>query len=433
MPQPNITIEFVLFALYNIPETVVIDSFFVASGGSNRNQERRSRFLAKNHIRILMLLEFGAKNFFSFKEWIVLSFKLNDNVPSGVSKGLKNSFALCLKGANASGKTNAIKIFSFLSYFCADSFSGKPDDEILVDTFFDDPSPTDFYVEFEIDNVLYEYELSLTKKGVISEKIYKTESRKTLVLHRDNDKLLVHSLFGKDQIIPVVRNNASIISTANQYTIKEIEPFYKFFFNASGNVNRFGLAKAANPAFTATSEFYYKNPEYLKFIELYLKKFDTGISSIRINPYESDKGKLYLPMFGHEVKGELKFLPYGSQSGGTKELFSILRDYKAVLETGGVLLLDEFDMNLHPDMLPHLVGLFDNKETNPKGAQLIFSTHNTDIIDEMGKYRTYLLNKDDGESFCYRLDELDSTLVRNDRPIVPLYKAKRLGGYPRIE
>ncbi len=379
-----------------------------------------------------MLLEFGAKNFFSFKEWAVISFRLNDNVPKEVSKGHKNSFALCFKGANASGKTNAIKIFSFLSYFCANSFGGKPEDDISLDTFFDDPTPTEFYVEFMIENIEYTYELSLTKKGVISEMLYRTESRKTLVLHRENDKLLKHNFFATGVPIPIIRNNASIISTANQYAIKEIEPIYKFFFNVSGNVWRYGLVKGSNPNYDITTEFYFKNPEYLKFIESYLKKFDTGISSIDIRPYDSEKGKTYLPIFGHTVKGELKYLPYAGQSGGTQELYSILRDYKGALEMGGILLLDEFDMNLHPDILPYLVELFDNPETNPKGAQLIFSTHNTEIIDSMGKYRTYLFNKDDGESFCYRLDELDSTLIRNDRPISPLYKAGRIGGMPRI-
>jgi AAA15 family ATPase/GTPase len=117
---------------------------------------------------------------------------------------------------------------------------------------------------------------------------------------------------------------------------------------------------------------------------------------------------------------------------GTKSLYNLLALYKLALDHGGLLLIDEFDINLHPDILPHLVKLFESQETNPKNAQLIFATQNSDILDYMTKHRTYLFNKVENESFCYRLDELDHNLVRSDRPISPLYRAGRIGGVPRI-
>ena len=67
-----------------------------------------------------MLIKFGAKNFFCFKEWAELSFE-------SAHKDENATSVLCVKGANASGKTNALKILSFLSHFCTDSFSEKPE------------------------------------------------------------------------------------------------------------------------------------------------------------------------------------------------------------------------------------------------------------------------------------------------------------------
>ena len=69
---------------------------------------------------------------------------------------------------------------------------------------------------------------------------------------------------------------------------------------------------------------------------------------------------------------------------------------------------------------------------NQLGAQLLFSAHDADILDICGKYRTCLVNKDNNASYVYRLDELPGDILRNDRPISPLYKEGRIGGVPRL-
>ncbi|NOR79400.1 MAG: hypothetical protein GQ529_00990, partial [Methyloprofundus sp.] len=77
-----------------------------------------------------------------------------------------------------------------------------------------------------------------------------------------------------------------------------------------------------------------------------------------------------------------------------------------------------------------ILDLFLNDESNPKGAQFIFTAHNTEIIDWLGKYRTILVNKEDNESYCYRLDEITGSMIRNDRSIIPLYLDGKIGGIP---
>ena len=377
-----------------------------------------------------MLISYGAKNFFCFKEWVEVSLAFNSNVPIEISRDEPAARTLCFKGANASGKTNAIKILSFLSYFCTNSFLRKPDDEIPIETFFENTDPTEFTVTFQIDDIEYTYELVLNKEKVIDEKIFKKSARQTLVFHRSNEDIVVNSLFDTSKEIGI-RKNASIISTTRQYELPETLPFYSFFSKIRTNVGHFGLSEN-QLTHNQASEFYGKNKNFLEFTKKYLNKFDTGIRDIEIVDftYES-KETVFFPLFKYKVGDKSNSLLYLGQSSGTKSLYLFLIQYKLALDNGGILALDEFDINLHPDILPHLVNLFENTETNPLHAQLIFSTHNNDIIEDMGKYKIYLFNKENNECYGYRLDEIPGNVIRNDRPILPIYRSGKIGGIPR--
>ena len=79
-----------------------------------------------------------------------------------------------------------------------------------------------------------------------------------------------------------------------------------------------------------------------------------------------------------------------------------------------------------------LIDLFDDSEKNLNNAQMIFSTHDTAIMDRLGKYRTYLVNKENNESFGYRLDEIPGDILRNDRPVSSPYRNGKVGGVPKV-
>lgn len=380
-----------------------------------------------------MLLSYGAKNFCCFKEWMEIDLSLNSKVPIEVSQSMRATTTICIKGANASGKTNALKALSFISFFCTDSFSVKPEADILFEPFFDSSEPSEFFVNFEIKGSDYLYELVVIKKEVLSEKIFKKEPRETLILHREGSKLATNLLFDSDKFNITDRKNASLISVARQFVIPELEPFYSFFNSARANVSFEGFAKGGVLSVKNLSKIYKENATMFAFTKKYLKEFDTGIVDVALVENKDTKGETYLyPKFSSSVDGEQKTLTYRQQSRGTQELFELLAFFGDTLINGGILILDEFDVFLHPDILPHLVKMFTNSKTNPKKAQFVFSTHNTDIIDYMGKYRTVLVVKENGKSFSYRLDEIDDVILRNDRPISPVYKTGRLGGVPRI-
>ena len=382
-----------------------------------------------------MLLEFGARNFFNFREGFQISFRLNKNCPQEISQGKNVANVLCLKGANGSGKTNVIKALSFISYFSAHSFNEKPDKEIPFSPFFDndDKEPTSFYIEFAIDNEEYRYAFDLFKNHVALEELIKIKTKETLFKRINGDSLETAKEYEDLKKIKI-RKNASIVSIANQYDISTIAPVYNFLKLFRCNVGQSGLLEI--PPFNEQNLlwYYFVNPDKFEFVKNILKECDLGIDDIQIKKNENTSTEnIYDVKFIHKVKNEIKKkLPLAYQSSGTKTLFQILVEYKNTLDHQSVLALDEFDNKLHPDILPKLVSLFENPESNPHNSQFIFSTHNEKIMDQLGKYRTVLVNKKENESFLYRLDEIGGELLRNDRKITPIYESGVIGGVPRL-
>lgn len=371
-----------------------------------------------------MLLEFGAYNFASFKEGFEINLRKNKN-------SLEAYTLMGIKGANASGKTNVLKVPSFLSSFCKNSFKSETDDEILFSSFFQNNRETSIYAIFSEDNIEYKYEIDLTKANVINESIYRNDK---LIIERINNELTDNTIHEfKELKSMILRNNVSIISTAKQYGSKSIDIIYNLFNNIIGNVHAYGLSDKIIDH-QLISKFYYEEPQLLDFLKEILIKIDTGISDIEIiEKIDSEtKEKTYYPIFNYKVNEKMNFLSYYNQSSGTKTLFTQLFLYKRTLQLGGILILDELDINLHPDLIPILLNFFESEKLNPKKAQLIFTTHNNEIMDRLKKSRIVLVNKEDNESYLYKLDETGE-ILRNDRSICKVYNSGRLGGKPKIE
>jgi len=383
-----------------------------------------------------MLLGYGARNCWCFKDWLDIDLRLDGYVPKEIAQGKNFSTILGFKGANASGKTNALKIFAFIADFAQNSFLYPTDSKILFDSFFLNEEKSDFYVEFIINEIEYRYECTLSKDKVISEILFEIKKAGDYVLFKRNfNKILENRLYDNATKI-IYRDNASFISTLHQYDVKNIHvmSIYEFFSKKIINVTYRGLRHEIDRNIPAISNSYFHNKEALTFTKNLIKKFDTGISDIEISFREDEAaGKSYFPIFSHDDAGSIKKLTIDQESSGTKALYIDLFFYYTNLKSGGVLILDEFDINLHPDILPHLIKLFTDNVTNPLSAQMLFTSHNTEILDILGKYRAYIVEKESGESFAYRLDEPKTNILRNDRPISVPYRRHFLGGYPKIE
>ena len=380
-----------------------------------------------------MLLEFGAKNFFSFKEGFEVSLRLNNNCPDNISKGRNCSTISCIKGSNASGKTNVLKALSFFHFFCTQSFNLKPEDPIGMESFFKNSDPSDFFIVFEVDGIEYRYELEVDNKKIISETLYQKQKRYTKVIERNYNNLDITVGKYSELKIMKLRDNASLINTSKQYELKCLDSIYDFFNSILTNVNFFGIVPLTFNV-DEISKIYSSNLELFNFVVDIIKKCDLGISNIEISSRENEKGeKIFYPIFHHDLGSkQIKTLLFQNQSGGTKTLYRLLALYYIVLFKGGILVFDEFDINLHPHILPLLIDLFEDEKSNKHNGQLIFTTHNSEIMDKLGKYRTVLLNKEFNSSYAYRLDELPGDLVRNDRPITPIYNLGKIGGVPKL-
>lgn len=379
-----------------------------------------------------MLLEFGARNFFSFKEGFCFSLELNGNCPKQFSKGRNIANVIGIKGANASGKTNVLKALAFIKFLCVESFVAlKPKSKIPVKRFFKNEENVSLFCRFKLPSKddVYFYEVELNENEIVSEELSFDDSEK-IIFKRTGTSFVEGS--HRDLLPLKLRNNTSVINSAFMSEIPMITSYYKFFENIIANVGDAGFEEFRFNR-SEICKLYQSVPEIFSQIKNILRDFDLGLSDVDIRSQENDKGEIeYYPIFIHEVCGEKYDVPFRYESNGTRKLFFDLSLYVTTLANGGVLVFDELDSCLHTDILPKLLELFDNDEINPHGAQFVFATHDTAVMDYLGKYRTYLTNKKDNASFIYRLDEIPGDILRNDRPISVPYRNKKIGGVPEL-
>lgn len=381
-----------------------------------------------------MILRYGGSNFYGFKESFEIDLRLNKNCPEEISGGKDVTSVMCIKGANAAGKTNALKAISFICNFMANSFGTNPKDQIELETYFSNKHSTYLFCEFRIANKNYRYDLSIKEHEITEEKLTLiSDPNNELFIRRRNQVVSTESEYSALLSIPQLRSNASLISIANQHEIKCVEDIHHFLASIVTNVDKSGYIEDLTD--DRISLLYTLKPELLDFVIKQLQKFDTGIVDIKIDFYENFKGeKVFFPYFFFEVEGKAKKLRMNYQSTGTRRLYKLLGLIGLILNDTKdytfcpALIIDELDLHLHSDIIPELINLFEEQQC----VQLIFTCQNDHILDQMGKYRTTLINKEDNESYSYRLDELPSDLLRNNRPITPHYKKGSIGGVPNI-
>jgi hypothetical protein len=386
-----------------------------------------------------MILDFGAYNFYSFKEGVTISFEKGKKK----QKNYEISKLLGIKGANGSGKTHVAKIPCFLSFFCSESFSIlKPEAPIPYQPHFSKKNePTELFIRFLTSKYEYEYTLSVFN-GVVNSEVLR---RKDFTSERPRYMKVVERKFdtiekciaGFDSLKNIsLRSNASFICTARQHQFNFVDDVYDVFRKIIGNVSVGGhqLIERSELSLSQMTQLYNDSSDEFNFAKNIIINADLGVDDITIDSYQDSKGDTkYTPLFHLKSSdGTKEVMPFSTQSSGTQALFYELYRYHTALKIGGFLVLDEFDLYLHPEITPFLLDYFENENKNTCTAQILFVTHNDRILDYLGKYRSYLVAKDFNESYAYRLDEIPGDLLRNDRSILPAYKTGRIGGIPKL-
>lgn len=402
-----------------------------------------------------MIHKITFKNFFSFKNEVSVNFVVDKNAPDTDSYFLDKyenriSKIMTVIGANASGKTNLLKSVDFLRWFVTDSFSVlKPEEEITTDDSFSqfvfcgNKGPSVFEMVFGMADGVYRYQLELEPRKVLHEmlEIKQETNRWNLIFSRKYDKEVeaYENNFAKldlpSDFDKLVRANSSVLSAAKQIGNPRAITIVDYFSKIQSSFDDIESSnKNIYKALYNTAEFYHKQPNLLEKVEKLLRRFDLGLSKLDIRVLEdADKKNIYIPLAYHKFMDSEResFLMMHEESGGTRNLFLLLREIFAALETGNTVIFDELDNNLHPLMIPEIVSLFNSKKHNPHNAQLFFSTHNAQILSELDKQQIVIVEKNEQNiSDAWKLDEIEG--VRSDENYYAKYLAGVYGGIPKF-
>jgi len=339
-----------------------------------------------------------------------------------------------------------------LKWLISDSFNANPSATLPVKPFMfgeQKNKPTELSADFEINGDIYTYAFILDKKKIISEelkvknKTKQKETSKKVFSRQWNNESGKYELDDKRFNLPKefensMRTNASVVSVAVRFNHKESQEILNYWQKIETNVVEAGwvgdhlLPITSQPLIEALDFYSEAGNEAIKAeAEKLLSRFDLGLDSFEIDKKKKENGLSINVKVAHSFGGQKEYLPMQYESSGTKQLFVLLRSILQVLAKGGVAILDEFDVNLHPEMVLSLYELFIQPETNLNNAQILFSTHSLQILSKLDKYQIILTEKNKkGESESWRLDDVSG--VRADDNYYTKYIAGAYGAVPKL-
>lgn len=427
-----------------------------------------------------MLVEFRFKNYRSFRDEAVLSMEAvglgtfkNSLIKFGNMKLLPG---VAIYGKNGGGKSNVIRAFWLAVQFIRNAQRIQHEKAripvvpfSLNDYSMDDP--TEFEFDYIIDGVKYWYSFAATKERIVKESLYHApKGQKAQVFVRDSQSFSFTEDKAKRKLISetVAENQLffSIACTMNDIVCANAMRWFReqiFFSRDYTDIPRQLLE-------------YYEDNNMLKAISDYAKAADFGIEEMQFEvenkeikndmefPDDIPEGmRVALTSFMHalaessnnsenklkmsQVKantkhkginadGESKLysLELEDESDGTRKLMSIAPAIESVLSRGGVLLVDELERELHPMLVNYIIVKFQSKESNPNGAQIICTTHNTELmnLELIRKDQIYFADKSrkDGSSELYSVTDFATKTTDN---IKKGYLVGKYGATPNLE
>jgi hypothetical protein len=413
-----------------------------------------------------MLIEFEVGNYLSFKNPVRLSMIaanpikefLDDNTFQAGQFHLLKSAAIY--GANAGGKSNLIRAMGFGRIFVLTSATETQiGDEIRVTPFkFDvatENAPSHFEFCFLIDDLRYRYGFEVDRKAVQKEWLFFAEKQKEKPLFlRYGDRIEITEDFKEGNgLEEKTRNNALFLSVVAQFNGEIAVKIIKWFL---GFRTLHGLRDQYYEKFT--TGLLQKEESRQQLLNL-IRGADVGIEDLIPSelPNEelakteqqdiSTKQKRSIAKqikissihgkFEDGVKKGVVNLDFSSEeSEGTKKIFHIAGPILDCFENGYIVCIDELDAKLHPLLTKAIVNLFNSSRANPKNAQLIFATHDTNLLQyaNLRRDQIWFVEKNhESATDLYSLAEFklsDGKKVRNDADIEKNYILGRYGAVP---
>lgn len=416
------------------------------------------------------LLSFSFSNFLSFKneQTIFFTEESKYSSDSGLSSySIPNQTERTLPvtviyGANASGKTNAlVALKSFSRLF--DRADKKARDFYFYKPFkLDDEreKETSCGIEFLLGDNCYSYEISFDKNSFLKEELQKND--KTLYKKVKNNDIIIFndtsiSEHDKEYINDLIKKRKDI-TILELLTVRGIDQYVQLYSFLKT------FDEDDNEKDSSFLEPLYNDKEEKRKVLEWLKFADIGISNIKINKetqnedelkkrkilmkkleevfseighfensHEEDSHKdIYKVSFEHKGKNGKDYLLAGVlESSGTKKFFEKMIVFSVAFSKGGIFLFDEFENNFHPLLVKFIIDAFHNKEINKAGAQIIFSTHDVNLLkpDILRRDEIWFSEKDcEGKSELYPLSKFKD--IRNTMDYRKGYLAGRFGAIP---
>ena len=421
--------------------------------------------MQKNEI---MLVNFTVKNFRSFKHERTFTMEASSIKEHRESVRVVNKHKVLplavIYGANSSGKSNLIQALGCMTQIVMNSVRLNENDTIPFAPFaldeVSETQPTFFEIQFIKDNSLFRYGFEYNPKEIVSEWLYEKkfgEKEFNLFLRSHSYISISEARFkegvGKTELTNANRLFVSLVAQLKGAMSKRVMDWF-----ASCNVLS-GLDSEAFEGFTLS--MFAENRNGVNQALAFFKKLQLGFNSymVKRSVFANDEvekapkeikekireGKIVDTFTIHNIYDEngsvikeKAFDELDMESEGTKKVIEMSGPIFDTLNEGRVLVVDELDAKLHPLLTRNIVLLFMDPEINKYNAQLVFATHDTNLLNLklIRRDQIWFAEKDQCDSTdIYSLVEFkddNGDKVRNDRNIERDYISGRYGAIPFI-
>ena len=310
-------------------------------------------------------------------------------------------------------------------------------------------------MDFVVDGVRYHYGFEATDKAFTSEWLYAfPRGRQQILFEREGERKVRfgRELKGRNKVIAdLMRPNSLFLSVATQNDHKLLSKVSSFFasltFNSSVSVesamvsflfidddvdNRtINFLEKIGSGVTGCRKKETDIPEeQKKFMQEIYAASDKFTGEERAKSIPLREKNIDIELSHNSADGKKRYLAIERESAGTRRLLVLLNSAFRALDKGELLIIDELDASLHTQACEAILALFSNKDTNPKGAQLVATTHDTNLMksEHLRRDQIWFTEKDKGgATHLYPLSDIQTR--KNDN-IEKGYLQGRYGAIP---
>lgn len=352
-----------------------------------------------------MLLKFRFENFRSFSEEQVLSFAATKDSPEDLRLLHVDAVstpilpAIAIYGANASGKTNAIRALSFMAQAVRASHRlWEPHAPVPIEPFALDgvaDARSLFEVEVVAEHVRYRYGFVVSAERVLEEWLYAwPNGHQQTWFEREDARFKFGRHFSGDNeaIARLTRDNSLFLSAAAQHNHPLLSALFAWFAGIRFDLrsSRATLSRSASleldTLFSAQRTLFEERPSSIdrEAILTLVRAADTGIVDVKVtrgDPHERAAPRIEFQHKSASPKGG--WLPLEDESAGTRALVELSLQLRRGLRLGGLVAIDELEASLHPMLALAVIRLFHDPKLNPGKGQLLFTTHDTNLLGSL--------------------------------------------------